>query len=107
GHEIRVKECSPRFTRVAARGIVMLWNRQLLKLDGIRFCREQPLTHATLFHEPANQRAFAPVDARLQPRVITHRHEARLYASDRTVLVLADEDVAIVDVHPHHASGGS
>src|SRR6185436_20850384 len=57
--------------------------------------------------EPADERTFAAVDARLEARVIPDGDEARLNRADRATRELPDENVAVVDVHSHHRAGGA
>jgi YidC/Oxa1 family membrane protein insertase len=59
---------------------------------------------ATFLDEPTDDGAFAAVDASFDARIIADRHEARLNRPDAAALELADEDVAVVDVHAHHRS---
>ena len=74
----------------------------LAKLDLIRRRALERLADAVLLDEPADQRALAAVDARLEPGIVPDRHEARLNRADRAAREFADEDVAVVDVHAHH-----
>ena len=58
-----------------------------------------------LLDEATDDRALLAVDTRLDARVVADGHEAGLDRADRPVGILADEDIAVVDIHAHHLAG--
>ena len=88
-----------------ARRIERTWKLQLLEFNTIWTGDLNRLGNAEFFDESADDRSLFSVDARLDARVTADGDETRLDRTDRAVGVLADKDVAIVDVHPHHAAG--
>src|SRR5262249_210284 len=103
--QIGVEQRPPGFLAGSSRRIAAGWNLELAELDLIRLRRSQRFANAGLFDQAADQGAGAAVDARFDPRVVADRHEARLHRTERPVSELAEKDIAIVDVHPPHASG--
>src|SRR5438105_11830227 len=79
-------------------------NLQLPEFDRIRGGGPERFTDSALFDEPADERPFTAVDPRLDARVVADGDEAGLNGAERTVRKLSDEDVAVVDVHAHHAT---
>ena len=75
------------------------------ELDRVRLRALQRLHHPELLHEARDQGALAAVHAHLDPRIVSDRDEAALDGADRAARELADEDVAVVDVGPHHRPG--
>src|SRR5207249_10259000 len=106
-HEIRVEERAPRFGARAAGRITARRNLELAELYLIRRGGPQRFGDAFLFDEPADQPPLAAVDARLAARVVADGHEAGLDRAERAVRELPEEDVAVVDVHAHHAAAGA
>ena len=107
GDEIGVEQRSPRLFTVAARRIELGRHGQLAKLDLIGRRRPEPLADALLLDEAADEGALRSVDARFDAGIVADGDEARLNRAQRAVAELAQEDIAIVDIHPHHAAGGA
>src|SRR5437899_10925725 len=88
--------------RIEARG-----DLRLLELDGVWSGEPDCLGNPALLHEPANDRPLAAVETRLDPRVVADGHEGGLDRAHRAVGVFHQVDIGVVDVHPHHPSGGA
>src|SRR5262245_49637196 len=104
--QVGVEHRSPGLPRVPASRVEALGDRELAKLDLIRRRDPDRLRHAPLLDEPTDDRAAAAVEPGLDAGVVADRHEARLDGPEHAIRVLADEDVAVVDVHAHHPAGG-
>src|SRR5258706_14147538 len=103
--QVGVVQRAPGFSRAAARRVVAFWHRHLSELDVIGPGDLQGLADPELLDQPGDGGALGAVDAHLDARVVAHRDEAALHRADRAVGELANEDIAVVDVHPRHGPG--
>ena len=103
--QVGVEQRAPRLLGMPAGRVEARGDRQLLELDGVRGGDLDRLGDAALLDQPADDRAPASVEPGLDARVVADGDVARLDRADRAVGVLADEDVAVVDVHAHHPAG--
>src|SRR5205807_8184107 len=93
---------TPRLPGMAAGRIEPLWDLERGKLHLRGGGDPDRLGDPAFLDETADDRALAPIDPGLDPRVVADRHVAGLNGSDGAVRVLPDEDRAVVDVHAHH-----
>src|SRR5215510_4136654 len=77
------------------------WNFDLVEFDSVRSRQPNGLGDTVLLDQAADYGPALAVDARLDARVVANGDEARLDRADGTVGELANEDVAVVDVHAH------
>src|SRR5437870_7647 len=85
--------------------IEALRNFDCVELDGIRPGQPDRFGDTVFLDESADDCAALTIDARLDAGVIANRDEARLDRADHTIGVFTDENIAVVDVHPHELTG--
>src|SRR5205085_2753035 len=94
----------PRLTRETGWWVEAHRDLDVIELDSVGPGELDRLRDAVLLHQAADDRPAISIDACLHARVITDGNEARLDRTDCAVGELADEDVAVVDIHAHHAA---
>ena len=105
--QVRVIQRAPGLPRAAARRIEALRHSHLAELHVIGPGDLQRLADAELLDEPGDRGALGAVDPDLDARVVADGDEAALNRADRAARELADEDVAVIDVHPGHRAGAA
>src|SRR5439155_15187200 len=91
--QVRIEQRPPRLTRAASGRIEPRGHLDVAELDLVLRRPLEGLAEAVLLHQPADDRALAPVDARFEPRVVPNSDEAGLHGAQRAVLELPQEDV--------------
>src|SRR5215211_108217 len=105
--QVGVEEREPRLAWSASLWKEPVRYRELLELDVIRGRGLDRFGNAELLDQPRDDGALRSVEADLNSGVVADGHEAGLHRADGAVGELADEDISIIDVHPHHAAGRS
>src|ERR1022692_2457508 len=95
--QVRVVQRPPRFSRAAARRVVLGGDLDLPELHIVGLRDLQRLADAEFLDQPGDGRARAAVDAHLDARVVADRDEAGLHRAERAAGELPDEHVGVVD----------
>src|SRR5829696_2201217 len=102
--QVGVEKREPRLVRAASFRIEPVRHREFLELDVIRRCGLDRFGDTKFLDQSGDDGALRSVKSDLDSGVVADSYEAGLNRTDGAVGELADEDVPIIDVHPHYAA---